>query len=43
MDDALTTGAHFRAARSVLAARFPAVLRVGLFIARRASGTDRAW
>ena len=35
VDDVLTTGAHFRAARSVLAACFPAVQIVGLFIARR--------
>lgn len=35
VDDLLTTGAHFRAASSVLAARFPAVQIIGLFIARR--------
>ena len=35
VDDLLTTGAHFRAASSVLAARFPAVQIIGLFVARR--------
>lgn len=35
VDDLLTTGAHFRAASSVLAARFPAVQIIGLFLARR--------
>ena len=35
VDDLLTTGAHFRAASSVLAARFPAAQIIGLFVARR--------
>jgi predicted amidophosphoribosyltransferase len=34
-DDLLTTGAHFRAARSVLGRRFPSVQIIGFFIARR--------
>ena len=38
VDDVLTTGAHFRAARAVLAAWFPAAFIVGLFIARGAPG-----
>ena len=35
VDDLLTTGAHFRATRSILRGRFPIVPVVGLFIARR--------
>ena len=35
VDDMLTTGAHYRAAHSVLSARFPAARIIGLFIARR--------
>ena len=35
VDDVLTTGAHFRAAQTVLSSRFPAAKVVGLFIARR--------
>ena len=35
VDDMLTTGAHYRAAHSVLSARFPAARVIGLFIARR--------
>lgn len=42
VDDVLTTGAHFRAASAVLAARFPAVRLVGLFIARRVPDADPA-
>lgn len=42
VDDVLTTGAHFRAAQSVLAACFPAVQIVGLFIARRVPDADPA-
>ena len=38
VDDVLTTGAHFRASRVVLGARFPAAIIVGLFIARRVPG-----
>jgi len=33
-DDVLTTGAHFKAAKAVLAARFPGIPIWGLFIAR---------
>ena len=40
VDDVLTTGAHFRAASSPLAAHFPAVQIVGLFIARCVPDTD---
>ena len=40
VDDLLATGAHFRAAKSRLSARFPETLVVGLFIARRAPDTD---
>jgi len=39
VDDLLTTGAHFRAAKSILSARFPEVAAVGMFIARRAPDT----
>ena len=35
VDDVLTTGAHFRAVRAVLTARFPSTRIGGLFIARR--------
>ena len=35
IDDVLTTGAHFRAAKSVLSARFPEQEFIGLFLARR--------
>ena len=38
-DDILTTGAHFRAAKSVLSARFPGAAIIGLFIARRVPNT----
>jgi predicted amidophosphoribosyltransferase len=34
-DDVLTTGAHYRAAHTVLGQAFPGVRMVGLFIARR--------
>ena len=40
VDDVLTTGAHFRAASSLLAARFPGVQIVGLFLARRVPDAD---
>ena len=43
VDDVLTTAAHFRAASSVLAARFPCVQIVGLFIARRVPDADPAF
>ena len=39
VDDILTTGAHFRAAKSVLSARFPEAAIIGLFIARRVPDT----
>ena len=39
IDDLLTAGAHFRAAKSVLSARFQNVTILGLFIARRAPDT----
>ena len=39
VDDILTTGAHFRAAKAVLSARFPEAAIIGLFIARRAPDT----
>ena len=39
VDDILTTGAHFRAAKSVLSARFPGVAIIGLFITRRVPNT----
>ena len=35
VDDLLTTGAHFRAAQSMLSRRFPDAAVLGLFIARR--------
>ena len=35
VDDVLTTGAHFKAAQSVLVDRFPGVSVFGLFVARR--------
>ena len=35
VDDILTTGAHFRAAKSVLSTHFPETSIIGLFIARR--------
>ena len=39
VDDLLTTGAHFRAMESILAARFPDATVFGLFIARRVPNT----
>ncbi len=38
VDDVLTTGAHFKAARNILSGHFPNTDIVGLFIARRVSG-----
>lgn len=38
VDDVLTTGAHFAAAKSVLSNRFPQAAVVGLFVARRVPG-----
>ena len=40
VDDLLTTGAHFRAAHSVLSKRFPTIKIIGLFIARRIPNTS---
>ena len=40
VDDVLTTGAHFRAASTVLTARFPAAQVFGLFITRRVPDAD---
>ena len=42
VDDVLTTGAHFRAASAVLAARFPTAQIVGLFVARRVPDANPA-
>ena len=39
VDDLLTTGAHFRAAKTILSGRFPESRIVGLFVARRAPDT----
>ena len=39
IDDLLTTGAHLRAAKSVVSTHFPDVAVIGLFIARRAPDT----
>jgi predicted amidophosphoribosyltransferase len=38
-DDVLTTGCHFRAAKSILEKSFHEVEIIGLFIARRAPET----
>ena len=40
VDDILTTGAHFRAAKSVLSMHFPQQEFIGLFLARRAPETS---
>ena len=40
VDDLLTTGAHFKAAKLVLTNRFPEVPVIGLFIARRVPEKD---
>ena len=42
VDDVLATGAHFRAASTVLQARFPEASVAGLFIARRVPEPDEA-
>ncbi|MEO8378278.1 MAG: hypothetical protein ABI779_01320 [Acidobacteriota bacterium] len=42
VDDVLTTGAHFVAAKTVLAARFAGVPIRGLFVARRVFDDERA-
>ena len=39
-DDVLTTGAHFKAMRSILSDRYPHVRIIGLFIARRVPDAD---
>ena len=39
VDDILTTGAHFRAAKALLSSLFPGTDIIGLFIARRAPET----
>ena len=38
VDDILTTGAHFRAAATILSSHFPAIDIIGLFVARRVPG-----
>ena len=40
VDDVLTTGCHFKAAKRLLSARFPNVRIVGLFVARRVPNSD---
>jgi predicted amidophosphoribosyltransferase len=40
LDDVLTTGAHFVAAKHVLSEAFPGVEIVGFFVARRAITAD---
>lgn len=40
VDDVLTTGAHFVAAKRVLTTRFPGIPIRGLFVARRVFGDD---
>ena len=39
VDDLLTSGAHFRAAKRVLRQRFAGIEAVGLFLARRVPAT----
>lgn len=39
-DDVLTTGAHFRAAKAILADRYPGARILGIFIARRVFSTE---
>ena len=39
VDDILTTGAHFRAAKTLLSSQFPDTDIIGLFVARRAPET----
>ena len=39
VDDVLTTGAHFCAAKSLLVGQFPGTPMVGIFVARRAVRT----
>lgn len=40
VDDVLTTGCHFKAAKRLLSARFPNVSIMGLFVARRVPKSD---
>jgi len=40
VDDVLTTGCHFKAAKRLLSTRFPNVRIVGLFVARRVPNSD---
>jgi len=40
VDDVLTAGTHYRAMHTVLAARFPNVPIIGLFVARRVFPDD---
>lgn len=40
VDDLLTTGAHFRASKSMLSSCFPATKIIGLFVARRVPDTS---
>lgn len=40
VDDVLTTGCHFRAAKRLLSDRFPKATLVGLFVARRVPKSD---
>lgn len=40
-DDIITTGAHYRAASTVLTIRFPAAEIIGIFIARRVFPTEQ--
>jgi hypothetical protein len=42
VDDLLTTGCHFRAAKTVLAPLFPGVNIIGLFVARRVPDSEIA-
>ena len=43
VDDLVTSGAHFRAAKGVLMRRFPDIEVVGVFLARRVRGEATAW
>lgn len=40
VDDLLTTGAHYRAAQTLLSSRFPSAYIMGLFLARRVPDTS---
>ena len=43
VDDVLTTGSHFRAARTMLSERFPSAHIAGMFIARRVPEAEDIW